>query len=251
MVNCSALLELQKRSTSYTFRSIIGCVVVEGGKCWDENAWEHFMVCLRRIHQRFGLAAIRSDLVHYDHRYPLRQAVLQVRVLILLAFQERDHQCRRRDFHDRQYHLDYLLRTADGDRQRGPWPSLVHHDRGDPLRQTVFQDREIGFDAVRSKNRRTITNSYKIIRRDKDNTRIIIREQAKWVQRCFAQGESRFLAIRQTSSQSDLPSSVPYQGAFIMKRKKELSRCWWPSLYVYEGYITEHRILPVFALLLR
>ncbi len=42
----------------------------------------------------------------------------------------------------------------------------------------------------------------------------------EWIQRHSTQGESRFLDIRQASSQSDLPSSVPNRGVFIMKRKK-------------------------------
>lgn len=43
----------------------------------------------------------------------------------------------------------------------------------------------------------------------------------EWGQRHSTQGESRFLDIRQASSQSDLPSSVPNRGVFIMKRKKK------------------------------
>ena len=48
----------------------------------------------------------------------------------------------------------------------------------------------------------------------------LLRFVVEWVQRHSAQGESRFLDIRQASSQSDLPSSVPNRGVFIMKRKK-------------------------------
>lgn len=112
---------------------------------------KHTLVYLWRIFEWNVVDRGRLPVVHINHRHTGRIAMLQVRGAGILAVRKRSDIWRRDSQPDCQYHLADRIGNSNGSRKCIGGCCVLHYDYRNTFWKTVFQDCEVGADAVWSR----------------------------------------------------------------------------------------------------